>query len=393
MNNITAAHYQWAHRPDDERYNTLNELLDKSTRIKNTCAERTVRLDQLQVNAVDDNGLEIITSDGGRAIPTNHAFTQLCRVVDYPVAGLVNKVPAPLAAEIVNHRIRVTERNTRNVLALLQHDDHITLRSITSQVYGRVYNADLIPFLFNAQEMGFRIPPARPAFANQKGSRLATENDVLANNAGMGLEVKIGDPIAPAGLYMGDRDMFAVMVDTVNKIEDDTGRPMSRGFFLRNDEVGSGSLQLTTFLMQCICGNHIIWDAQNIVTVRYKHIGEVYYRAMESMRTGMETLRSFTRPNLEIMSRLRTLNVGPDRDETVQNVYDLGIDGVITKKVLESAYDYASTYADDDGALPNTALGIVNGLTRYSQIGGFADERLKLDRAAGKILKYFATSL
>jgi len=56
--------------------------------------------------------------------------------------------------------------------------------------------------------MGWRVPPAHPLFADQPGVRLASEADVLWPD-GFELSVRVGDAIAPAGLYLGDRSLFA----------------------------------------------------------------------------------------------------------------------------------------------------------------------------------------
>ena len=55
--------------------------------------------------------------------------------------------------------------------------------------------------------MGFR----------EKGIRIATEADVL-RGAGFGLSIRVGDKIAPAGLYASDHDMFVFMVNNDKRI-------------------------------------------------------------------------------------------------------------------------------------------------------------------------------
>jgi hypothetical protein len=58
----------------------------------------------------------------------------------------------------------------------------------------------------------------------------------------------------------------------------------------------------------------------------------------------------------------------------------------ISRKALEAGYDAVVPEQDGD---PLTAWGIAQGLTRSSQATPYADERMKIDRAAGKLLEAF----
>jgi len=81
---------------------------------------------------------------------------------------------------------------------------------MTSEKYTRIWNWEIADRLNEMVEKGWRVPPARPAMPNQPGTRPATVQDVL-DVAGF-LSVNLGDPIAPAGLYASDHDMFAFLV-------------------------------------------------------------------------------------------------------------------------------------------------------------------------------------
>ena len=78
---------------------------------------------------------------------------------------------------------------------------------------------------------------ARPVFPNQPGTRPATEADVL-QAVTFGISAKLGDPIAPAGLYLGDRSLFAFLIHEDRRIEDGTDAGLLRGFLVWNSEVG-----------------------------------------------------------------------------------------------------------------------------------------------------------
>jgi len=56
------------------------------------------------------------------------------------------------------------------------------------------------------------------------------------------------------GLYMGDRDLFAFMVDSGRRIfEKLPGGGLSRGFFVWNSEVGAASFGIQTFFYEYVC--------------------------------------------------------------------------------------------------------------------------------------------
>jgi len=58
----------------------------------------------------------------------------------------------------------------------------------------------------------------------------------------------------------------------------------------------------------------------------------------------------------------------------------------LTKKVIEGSFTIAQEHADTDGD-PRSYWGLAQGMTRYSQTTGFADERTAIDSAAGKLLR------
>lgn len=392
--NLMDANRQWANRPADERFWGLDDLNARLLSVKEHAVEARADIKRVRVEAVDD-GLKIGGDKNGALVGiTNHAFGQLCNRVEFP-AGAIVKVSADIAADIINYRIEQMDNDTEVQLLMDQREDGVTIRSVTSEKYARIFGADLMPFLFAMRDAGWKVPPARPNVNNAPGSRLATEADVLANQSS-GLTIKVGDPIAPAGLYAGDRDMFTFMVNTDEQIDDGTGRKWSRGFFLSNSEVGAGSVNLTEFMMAEVCGNHIVWGANNIVQVRYRHVGEAYDRTMEALELAYTKLKDWRAPELaRQLDIMRNHEIVPlaNKEGLIDALYKMRLTPVLTQKVIDAAYDAGMEYGEIDGAMPNTPLGIVHGITRYSQTLSNANERYKMDAAGGLILGRFAKEL
>jgi hypothetical protein len=57
----------------------------------------------------------------------------------------------------------------------------------------------------------------------------------------------------------------------------------------------------------------------------------------------------------------------------------------LTRKALEEAYDSAEQHPEDSS--PQTVWGMAQGLTREAQKSPYADQRVKRDRAAGKVME------
>ena len=76
------------------------------------------------------------------------------------------------------------------------------------------------------------------------------------------------------GLYSGEQDTFAFLIDDSAWVEID-GEEFAPGFFVWNSEVGRRSVGIETFWYQRICANHIVWDATEVVTYSRKHTANV----------------------------------------------------------------------------------------------------------------------
>jgi hypothetical protein len=396
---LHTAHNQWANRPADERFESIDALQAACENIKHNSEVYDAALLGIKAEAVSDTGLTLVGNAGNKATMTNFAANQLFARLGCSMSSVLNKINAPIAADIINYRVhQLSEEDRAKKLKLLMNKVDVgqdkpirSIRSITSDSYGRFWNADLIPFLRFAADNGWRVPPARPALANQPGTRVATEADCLNNNKFWG-EIKPGDLIAPAGLYASDRNMFAVMVNTDHQIDDGSGRTVSRGMFVENSEVGDGSFWITEFMFANVCGNHIMWGASNVATISYRHVGdkitERIFSALENVKRRIVEWNPADRQRE--FELLRNYEIASTKDAVVEAVYNMRVDNLLSKKVLEESYEFGSAFGETDGAMPTSPLGLVHGLTRYTQILPNADRRFALEQVGGKILTKFA---
>jgi hypothetical protein len=102
---------------------------------------------------------------------------------------------------------------------------------IDSDPYARFWNWKVFDRLIGLQGTGGRVPPGRPAMANDPRARVATGVDCLTHKTSSG------------GVAINPSDMVA---------------------FLVNEEYRT---QVTFFPYRHVCGNHIVWDASNVSRV------------------------------------------------------------------------------------------------------------------------------
>jgi hypothetical protein len=333
----------------------------------------------------------------GELRPTTWAFEQLARRIGAPPEYL-QQLPAPLVVRLLNHGIGERREapivplllcrpkgEDPNQLALFESPSAPSiLRAVTGRAYARLWDATITTHLCDLQAEGWRVPPARPAFEDQPGTRPAAEADVLQSGQ-FGLSITVGDPIAPAGLYLGDRSLFAFMIREDRRIEDGSPGGLSRGFFVWNSEVGYSSFGLSVFLFRHVCGNHIVWGVSERDEIRLRHVEGNAERAIGLIR---ERLKGYadapSQAEKERIQSAKSFVLARDRKGVIARVMAMDLPA-LTRARAQEAWDLAVAHTDTDGP-PTTAWGFAQGLTRFSQTIPYATVRTALDRSAGRVL-------
>lgn len=395
--NLYQANGQWSTRPADERFWTVSEARDACKAYADSAEERSLDFGVERIVSVGDNlALTLDSGKGDRlATFTNWGFSQLARMAGAP-ADYLRKLPTDLAARCVESGLdkHFSGRGEMTAKALTHANGTTVLRAMTSDRYSRFWNWEVFDRLCDLEPQGWKVPPARPAPLNGPNTRIATEADCLEiKKGGGGIAVKPGDVIAPAGVYASDHDMFAFMVNESHRIDDGSDGGLSRGFFIQNSEVGASALRVTFFHYRHVCGNHIVWDASNVIEVAVRHIGDVASRFHVELGGAVDKyLSASAKDETARVRRARTLEIGATRDEVLDAVFKAiaggrknGLPSGMNLKQLGAAYDLAEQFVDVDGS-PRTVWGYVNGMTRLSQQTVYADDRNFLDRAASSVL-------
>lgn len=401
MTLLTQANHQWTTRPADERFWTVADakLARAQTRARSFDVERL--LGDLRVEAIDGD-VRIVSRKGNPAELTHHSFGQLAQVAGAP-ASYLRRLPATLTAQNINHGLKAAPGDAKVSLMVQKSapvgsadqelDRGLTLRALTSPGYRRIWDDEFLDLCGRLEDLGWRAPPARPSPAAENGPmRLATEADVLRNANHLGLSVKVGDPIGPAGVYAGDRDSFVFLIDDRTLVSDGYRGGLCRGVFLWNSEVGDKSIGATWFYFDTVCGNHFVHGASGIKSVRFAHVGSVQRRWAESTRSIDKAAQAWDVRGVEgFLAKCRALTLAAKRTEVIEVVAEVARAKRInlTSALIAEGYDAAERRVEDFGP-PNTAWGLVSGLTAVSQLRKNAEDRAEIDRAAGRLATVLA---
>lgn len=274
MTTLTQANKQWATRPADERYTTLDALHDAVTKRWKHSVDDRVSMNNMHLEVNGD--IILVGTRGERAALTHWSAGQLCSRLGVP-RDLLTKLDPSTASAVLNDRLpkSIAEGDVHGRQRVLLFDDNgrRVCRAFHGEVYDRVWDSQVTKTLVEYLPQGWRNPVA-----------------YAAGKFGAGLE--------PSGLYAGDRDMFAFLIDGGDWREDQPnagsfsvdGEQFNRGFFVWNSEVGAKTFGWTSFMFDVICGNHYVWGARNVEQFKARHAGRGASRGLYAFRRYLEVL-------------------------------------------------------------------------------------------------------
>lgn len=355
------ASQQWAERPEDEKFQTLDAMYDATKRYAEQAQEKAVPWTDLRVEA---NGTELtmVGKAGIPAVPTHYAFGQLAQHVGAP-AGYLRSLPATLAAQNLNHGFK--QKNGGSANLLFHQNGGLVLRAATTEHYARIWDYEVIGRVRDLCAR-YGMVPARQTM--KWDGTVMTQAEIDA---------------APRSLYASDHDCFMFTMSEQRDITDPVGKTMHRGVIVTNSEVGDRSLGIMGFWFRDVCQNHIIWGAENLATVRLVHRGAIRDRwidAQVTVRRYLDSDTSFEKARFEEVTR----QIAGTKDEVLESLFNRKALR-LSKATLEASYNAVKPEQDGD---PRTVWGFAQGITRHAQTVPYADDRHELDRAAGRLLEF-----
>lgn len=365
MNNpsvISTVSNQWATRPDDQRFLSLNELLTHVQRRRDRSASVDVATEHLQLTATESGEMQVSDERGAHGIMSHWSFGQLCQIAKAP-AGYLRSLPAELARLPLSWSLEMAGRDDHKLLvrqgsettpgALAEVD------AITSGTYGRIWDADVVKAVTDRIGPEWKVP----------GASYAARDPKLAST-----------------LYASDRDVFLFLVDETRPIEVD-GETMFRGFYTWNSEVGSATFGIATMLYQYVCDNRNIWGPKDFREIKIRHTSGGPHRFMYQAAPALRTYAQASSHGIETTVRAAmACEVAKDKAGVLSWLKAKGF----TAPVAQKAYDAAEQDTKRKAPNPRTVWGLVQGLTQIAHDIKHTDERTDLERKAGALLDVVA---
>jgi len=338
MHNLTRASQELFSRSEDERFETLDELVRHCRSQKQESADRWLLPGEVRPEATEE-GLQLRLGLEGHFQLNDWGFSQLCRLAGV-AKETVNRLSPDTAARVLGE----TLPGGRKPMQVLAHQRQA--RSIHGASYTRLFNAELLDVV---QEAAVDFQPP------QKGFNGAT------------------------GLYCGEQDLFAFLIDPTGWVEIDDGGAFAPGFFVWNSEVGRRSVGIQTFWFQAVCANHIVWDAVEVVEFSRKHTANVN-EALVEVRRIIENLvvqRDARRDGfLRVIQKAARERLGEDADDVMKVLAEHGISRGLAKQATE--------LAQEQGRF--TIFSLVDALTRLAREVKWIGDRTDVDAKAASLL-------
>lgn len=148
--NLHDAHRQWAVRPPDERFPSLEALFGFLDGRRRASEEETRPLRQIEVKIAPEGGLTVNGATPSANL-SHWAFGQLCYCTGAP-AKYIRNLPPELARDCVSYGLKKSDQDCR---LLLRNGDNgnRTAAAFTGPYYGRIWDAEVAERLRAA---GFR---------------------------------------------------------------------------------------------------------------------------------------------------------------------------------------------------------------------------------------------
>lgn len=360
MSNITTASREWATRPDDQRFLSLDELAAKVSQRKNESWTAAPLTETLRVIPQADDGLALAVYDptAGRTrelFPTHNAFNQLSQYASAPAAYL-RSLPSQLAAINLQWGLEHSAKR-EDALVLAQSNGDHKLRAMTSTSYGRIWDIDVVNAVRQCNTDGRWVVPA---------ASYTTTN-----------------PRRATTLYASDKDVFIFLVDPENAVEVD-GETLFRGFYTWNSEVGCATFGVTTFLYRYVCDNRIIWGATDVKELRIRHTGGAPERfAYEGEKMLKRYAEESTAGIVAGIRAAKNTDVPVKKDQSVA-------DWLRTRGFSKGEAEGSVSAAVAEEGRARSFWDIVNGVTAYARSFPNSDTRIELEQKAGKIMEMVA---
>lgn len=362
---IMTASHQWATRPADQRFTSLHELVAHCDYQRQISTQRVLSTRAVKAAPLagedDRKSLVVVDRDGNVQTPTHWSFGQLANRVEAP-AGYLRSLPADMAADCLNWGLY--RRNVEDLgLLVRKNGGPGELAAVTGPRYGRIWNNDIARALRDRFGDGvtgdFRVP-----------GEFGVAVDVTKANT---------------TLYASDRDMFVFLADETHRIDVPNRRQMiggstgsmARGFFVWNSEVGSKTFGIATFLFDYVCCNRIVWGAEGYNEITIRHTSGAPDRWIEEVTPAIQAYANKSTDSITLaIENAQQARLADDK-------VDDFLRGRFTR--TQAVAIKAAHLAEEDRPI-ESLWDVVTGATAYARGIAYQDERIEIEREAGKVM-------
>lgn len=357
---ISIVSNQWATRPADERFLSLESLMDHVQARHQASNERIVDTRDFRVGWDYEKNVYDVRIDGAHPDPEHHeyvthfSFGQLATLAKAP-ASYLRSLPPQLWAPAMEYSLA----NNGGPAKVLTLDGDATngegigeLRAITSEGYGRIWDEEVVQAVMDVNVDGrWHIPAA--SYASR-------------------------DPLRATTLYASDRDVFIFMVDQLNVISIG-GVNYFRGFLTWNRETYGKSFGLMCMLMTDVCDNRTIWNPRGVESLLIRHTeGGPRRFAQKAVPALAAYANSSAEPIISTIKAAERKTVGTSAEEVDAWLRSRGF----TKSQAEDMRDTANK----ENYNPTSVWGLVESGTAMARKVKNTDDRVALERKVSDLL-------
>ncbi len=377
----SAVSSQWYNRPDDQKFLSLDSMLnfkkvDASRMTSRTVDTHKVKIigDYDEANPSRGNIFVEYTDDNNQEhnnLPTNWSFGQLSQLAGAP-AGYLKDLPAPIAADCIQWGLKYN-RGKELIKVYGNQAQGGELRAATGPDYGRIFDWEIlepIKNLVDASDGRWKVP------GMMTGSR-----DGMA----------VYDPEIPVTndtttLFASDRDVFVFLVDDRNPIEVGklaNGEPdlMFRGFYAWNSETGSKTAGIAAMYFRGVCMNRNLWGVENFHEIKIRHTKFAPDRfAMEARPALQSFANGSTFSFVEGVQAAKAAKIASDDEERLEFLSKrAGLSGRMAKAA-------AARHLKEEGRPVENVWDAAQAITAIARDVPHQDARIEVEKKAGVLL-------
>lgn len=364
---------QWATRPWDQRFTSLDDLITELSERTAASDSRDVLMSSL-MPTISHDGRLLVTAGGLDVEPTHYAFSQLCSEIGAPAKFLRNiaddgdLVSRCMTRCFEDAAMDQAEGRMVQLYERARPTGSRTLRAVTSAKYGRILDLEIAQAVKRITEANgqWEVPTAFKTPG-------ATQYKVV--------EVTKADTT----LYASDRDIFLFLVDQTRPIE--AGRLPNgdpdlyfRGFYIQNGECGGVSAMVGTFLYRYVCANRNIWGQKEFQKISIRHTKNAGDRLVREMLPALEGFVSGSTTgvaeSIERMQRIKLAHLVSTPEDFFSKF------GGFSPKVTA---DIMQQVIDEEGHPVESIFDVVQGITAFARNIPHQDARVQVERKAAEI--------